>query len=166
MSNSGSCAVLFSVLLSAAAQHPLIEAWVSGSTLTRGVEWSNAALKLKGTIEAEPGRRLYLVEIRVGASDVAADIDTFRLTADGVEHVAIAAGGGAKLLFPIDVLVTGHEMMQILPVDGIIALTRKSDTSVIVETTPRATLALLYEIPVNATVSAVKFPDGTSRAVK
>jgi hypothetical protein len=153
-------------LLVTAAQHPTIEARVSGRTLSRGVEWSNAALKLKGTLEAEQGHRLYLVEIMIGATDVAAELDTFRLTADGVEHVAIAAGGAANLLFPIDILVTGHEMMQILPVDGIIAVTRKSETSVIVETTPRATLALLYEIPINATVSALKFPDGTSRAVK
>jgi hypothetical protein len=166
VSDTFRAAVLLSLLSLAPAQHPLIEAWVSGRTLTRVVEWSNAALKLTGTIEAEQGRRLYLVEIRVGASDVAAELDTFRLTADGVEHVAIAAGGAVNLLFPIDILVTGHEMMQILPVDGIIAVTRKSETSVIVETTPRATLALLYEIPVNATVTALKFPDGTARPVK
>jgi hypothetical protein len=57
-------------------------------------------------------------------------------------------------------------MMQILPVDGIIAVTRHSATSVIVETTPKATLALIYEIPENASVTALKLPDGTSRAIK
>src|SRR5262249_35654113 len=84
-----SFAVLLSVFSIAAAQHPTIEAWVSGRTLTRGVEWSNPALKLNGTIEAEQGHRLYLVEVRIGATDVAAELDTFRLAADGVEHVAI-----------------------------------------------------------------------------
>jgi hypothetical protein len=164
---SASFAVLVSVVLSAAAQHPTIEAWVSGRTLTRGVEWSNPALKLSGTIEAEQGQRLYLVEIRVGATDVAAELAAFRLAVGGgAEYVAVAAGGAANLLVPIDILVVGHEMMQILPVDGIIAVTRKSDTSVVVETTPRATLALLYDIPLNATVSALKLPDGTSRAIK
>jgi hypothetical protein len=158
--------VLLSALSIAAAQHPPIDARVTGKTLTRGVEWSNPSLKLTGTIEASPGHRLYLVEIAVGTSDVAAELNAFRLAVSGAEYEAVAAGGGANLLFPVDILVVGHEMMQILPVDGIIAVTRKSATSVIVETTPRATLALLYDIPENASISALKLPDGTSRAIK
>jgi len=161
------CAAVFlSALSIAAAQHPPIDATVTGRTVTGSIAWSNPSLKLSGTLEAEPGQRLYLVEIAVGTSDVAAELAAFRLTVDAAEYVAMAAGGAANLLFPIDVLVPGHEMMQILPVDGIISVTRNSETSVTVETTPRATLALLFEIPENASVRALKLPDGTTRPLK
>jgi hypothetical protein len=80
--------------------------------------------------------------------------------------VAIAAGGGPNLLFPIDKLPMGREMTQILRVEGIIAVTRNSATSVIVETTPKATLALLYEIPAGATSTGSKLPDGTSHPLR
>jgi len=167
MSAVSACsAVIFCAVSIAAGQHPPIDATVTGKTVTGSIAWSDPSLKLSGALEAEPGHRLYLVEIAVGTSDVAAELAAFRLTVDGAEYVAMAAGGGANLLVPIDILVPGHEMMQVLPVDGIIAVTRNSATSVTVETTPRATLALLYEIPENGSVGALKLPDGTTRAIK
>src|SRR5262245_23342048 len=118
-------------------------------------------------MEPASGRRFYIVELAVGESDVEAELETFRLVAGGgVEFVAMAAGGGANLLFPIERLPMGREMTQILPVDGIIAVTRNSATSVLVETTPKATLALLYEIPADASIVAVKLPDGSTRSLR
>jgi len=148
-------------------QHPPIDTTVTGKAIAGAVAYSNPALPLSGRMEPSQGSRFYVVELAVGESDVAAELDTFRLVvAGGAEYVAVAAGGGANLLFPIDKLPMGREMTQILPIDGIIAVTRNSITSVIVETTPKATLALLYEIPEAASVSALKLPDGTSRAIK
>ena len=156
------------VSIAATGQHPRIDAKVTLSkTMTGAVAYSNPALRLSGTIEASAGNRLYIVELAVGESDVAAEIAAFRLAVDGgAEYVAIAAGGGANLLFPIEKLPMGHEMTQILPTDGVVAITRHSDTSVIVETTPKATLALLYEIPETASVNALTLPDGTVRAIR
>jgi hypothetical protein len=160
-------AVAFAVLMIAAAQHPRIDATVTGKALGTSVAYSNPALRVSGTIEAMPGRRLYVVELAVGTSDVAAELAAFRLAVDGgAEYVAIAAGGGANLLFPVDKLAIGIETTQILPTDGIVAFTRYSATSLIIETTPRATLALLYDIPETASVTALKLPDGTSRSIK
>lgn len=152
----------------AIGQHPRIDAKVTVSkTMTGAVAYSNPALRISGTIEAAPGHRLYIVELAVGESDVAAELAAFRLAVDGgTEYVAFAAGGGGNLLFPIDKIPMGQEMTQILPTDGIIAVTRNSPTSVIVETTPHATLALLYEIPETASVNALKLPDGTARSLR
>jgi hypothetical protein len=153
--------------IAAAQQHPPIDATVTGKTIASPVGYSNPALRMSGRMDLSPGNRFYVVELTVGESDVAAELDSFRLVvSDGADYVAVAAGGGANLLFPIDKLPMGHEMTQILPIDGIIAVTRNSTTSVIVETTPKATLALLYEIPAGATVTGVRLPDGTSHPLK
>jgi len=166
--SSAFCAVALLVASTAATQqHPPIDATVTGKTIAGPLGYSNPALRLGGRMESSPGNRFYIVELAVGESDVAAELDTFRLVVSGgAEYVAVAAGGGANLLFPIDKLPMGREMTQILPNDGIIAVTRNSPTSVIVETTPKATLALLYDIPVAATVTVIKLPDGTSRAIR
>jgi hypothetical protein len=160
-------AAVFVAYVAMAQQHPLIDVTVTGKAIDGAVEYSNPALRIKGTLAPSHGSRFYVVELAVGGSDVAGELDTFRLIADsGAEYVAVAAGGGANLLFPIDKLPMGREMTQILPVDGIIAVTRNSLTSVIVETTPKATLALLYEIPAGATGAGIKLPDGTSHSLK
>jgi len=154
--------------IGAIAQHPRIDAKVTvNRTMTGAVSYSNPAMRLSGTIEAGQGNRLYIVEIAVGESDVAAELAAFPLVLEsGAEFVAIAAGGGSDLLFPIDKIPFGREMTQILKVEGIIAVTRYSPTNVIVETTPKATLALLYEIPEAASVTALKLPDGSARSLR
>ena len=160
------------VMLAAAslsvAQQPAIDAKVTVNTGISGpIAFSNPAIQMRGTIEAAAGHWLYVVEIAVGASDVAGELSAFPLVIDGGrELVAIAAGGGSDLLFPIDRLALGNEMTQILKVEGIIAVTRHSATSVVVETTPKATLALLYEIPDTATPIAIKLPDGSVRSLR
>jgi hypothetical protein len=161
-------ALVFAALsVAAVQQHPRMDVTVTGKTIDGEVGYSNPALRIGGTMQPSPGARFYVVELAVGESDVEAELDTFRLVVDGgVEFVAVAAGGGANLLFPIDKLPMGREMTQILPTDGMIAVTRNSTTSVIVETTPKATLTLLYEIPAAASVTAVKLPDGTSHSLR
>jgi len=150
------------------AQHPPIDAKVTVSkTMPAPLAYSDPAMRKSGTIEPAPGYRLYVIELAVGVSDIAAELETFRLVAEaGREYVATAAGGASNTLFPIARMELGQEMMQILPVEGVIAVTRHSPTNITVETTPRATLALLYEIPETATVIALKLPDGSVRSLR
>ncbi|PYR02894.1 MAG: hypothetical protein DMF97_03335 [Acidobacteria bacterium] len=121
---------------------------------------------MSGTIEPRAGSLLQLIEIALGDTDVEAEAATFQLvTADDIRYAPIAVGGGAQLLFPLDRLPIGHEMTQILPVDGIIAVTRNSATTVTVEATSMATLAFLYEVPRDATVKTLTLPDGSALAL-
>jgi hypothetical protein len=163
----GSMAMVTATSLSL-AQHPPIDATVTVSkTISGAISYSNPAIQVKGTIEAKAGQRLFIVEIAVGASDVAGELAAFPLVIDGGrEFIAIAAGGGTDLLFPMDKLAVGSEMTQILKVEGVMSVARHSTTNVIVETTPKATLALLYEIPEDATAIALKLPDGSQRALR
>jgi hypothetical protein len=147
--------------------HPPIAAKVSHVDSVRGpVEFSNPALRIKGTIEPRAGNLLQMIEIVLGDTDVEAEASTFELvTADDNRYAPIAVGGGAKLLFPLDRLPIGDEMTQILPIDGMIAVTKNSATSVTVEATSMATLAFLYEVPRDATVKTLKLPDGSALAL-
>jgi hypothetical protein len=148
-------------------QHPPIAAKVMRVESMRGpVEFSNPALRMKGAIEPRAGNLLLMIEIVLGDADVEAEASTFELvTADDNRYAPIAVGGGARLLFPLDRLPIGDEMTQILPIDGIIAVTKNSATSVTVEATSMATLAFLYEVPRDATVKTLKLPDGSALAL-
>ena len=97
------------------AQHPPIDAKVTvNKTIAGAVAYSNPALQVSGTIEATAGHRLYIVEIAVGASDVAGELAAFPLVIEGGrEVVAIAAGGGGDLLFPIEKIAIGASARKI-----------------------------------------------------
>jgi hypothetical protein len=148
-------------------QHPPIAARVTRVDSVRGpVEFSNPALSIKGTIEPRAGNLLQMIEIALGDTDVSAEASAFELvTADDRRYAPIAVGGGARLLFPLARLPIGDEMTQILPIEGIIAVTKNSATSVTVEATSMATLAFLYEVPRDATVKTLKLPDGGALAL-
>ena len=148
-------------------QHPPIAARVTRVDRIRGpVEFSNPALRMSGTIEPRAGNLLQLIEMALGDTDVEAEAAAFQLvTADDIRYDPIAVGGGARLLFPLDRLPIGREMTQILPVQGIIAVTKNSASSVTVEATSMATLAFLYEVPHGATVKTLQLPDGSALAL-
>jgi hypothetical protein len=130
------------------------------------VEFSNPVLRMKGTIEPRAGNLLHLIEFVLGDTDVSAEAGTFELvTADDTRYTPIAVGGGARLLFPLDRLPIGREMTQILPIDGIIAVTKNSVASVTVEATSMATLAFLYEVPQGVAAKTLKLPDGSTLAL-
>ena len=163
----GSIVLVTAAWPSIAQIRPIDAKVMINKTIAGSIAYSNPAIQMRGTIEAAAGNRLYIVEIAVGASDVAGELAAFPLVIEGGrEFVAIAAGGGTDLLFPIDRIAFGSEMTQFLKVEGIIAVARHSATNIIVETTPKATLALLYEIPEEATAVALKLPDGTERSLR
>ena len=158
---------LSAITASQAPQHPPIAASVTHADSVRGpIEFSNPVLRMKGTIEPRAGNVLQMIEIAIGDTDIEAELGTFELvTGDGVGHAAIAVGGGAQLLFPIDRLPIGREMTQILPTDAAIAVTKNSADSVTLEATSKATLAFLYEVPQGAVVKTLKLPDGSALAL-
>lgn len=129
---------------------------------TEPVYFSNPALGVKGTMRPIPGSRLEIVAIALKDTAIEADLRQFTLiAADGVLYEPIAAGGGPDLVFPIDSLPVGREMGQILPSDALVSLKRLSSTTVMLEADPGATLAFVFQVPVEATLRALRLPDGS-----
>jgi hypothetical protein len=136
---------------------------VSLTTVTHLAEplaYANPSLNLKGTINPSPGHRLEVVVLAVGASGVFSEVAGFALLdASGAAYAPIGVGGGAHLIFPIARLPIGQEVGQILPTDAIIAVMRNSETSVTLEAGPKATVALLFELPTSAVLKSLRLPD-------
>ena len=107
-----------------------------------------------------------MVVITVGEEPIAAEVRRFRLiSAGGATYEPIAVGGGADLVFPLDILPAGREVGQILPSDAIVSLTRTSSSSVMLEADARATLAFVFELPEGALLRCLRLPDGRELAV-
>jgi len=150
-----------------ALQTPVAAAtMMSSRSVTEPLPFSNPALNLKGTIRPLPGDRLQMVIITVGEEPMLAEVRRFRLvSAGGAHYEPIAVGGGDDLILPLDVLPAGREVGQILPSEAIIALTRTSSSSVMLEAGARATLAFVFELPEGAVLRCLRLPDGNELAV-
>ena len=134
--------------------------------LTEPLAYANPSLNLKGTVSPAPGRRLDIVVLALGATPVEAEVGAFALlAAGGLAYAPIGVGGGADLMFPLDRLPIGREVGQILPTDAIVAVMRNSSSSVTLEAGPKATIALLFEVPANAVVTSLRLPGGSLLAV-
>src|SRR5712691_990416 len=135
-----------------ALQTPVAAAtMMSSRSVTEPLPFSNPALNLKGTIRPLPGDRLQMVIITVGEEPMLAEVRRFRLvSAGGAHYEPIAVGGGGDL---------------ILPSEAIIALTRTSSSSVMLEAGARATLAFVFELPEGAVLRCLRLPDGSELAV-
>jgi hypothetical protein len=156
-------AIAAALHLSSPGQHEPIGAAVTVVTRVAGsFTFSNPALGLNGTVDPAPGDRLHIVEIALAATPVYAELETFRLvTTDDREYPPIGVGGAAYSMFPVDRLPIGREVGQVLPTDAVLAVTKNSATSVLLDAGPQATLAFLYELPQNATIKMRKLPDGS-----
>jgi hypothetical protein len=117
-------------------------------------------------VSPQPGHRLDLVVLSVGATPVDAEVGAFALlAASGTAYAPIGVGGGAQLIVPLDRLPIGQEVGQILPTDAIVAVMRNSASSVTLEAGSNGTIALLFEVPANAIVTSLRLPDGRVLAV-
>ena len=156
--------VLFSAALAIAQA---IDVSVTKVThLAEPLAWANPSLNMKGAISPAPGRRLEVVVLAIGASGVYSEVTEFALIdASGAAHTPIGVGGGADLIVPISRLPTGQEVGQILPSDAIVAVMRNSETSVTLEAGPKATVALLFEVPTSAQLKSLRLPDGSLRTL-
>ena len=102
--------------------------------------FANPVLGLKGNVDPAPGFRLQTIEIALADTPVYAELGTFKLvTADDREYAPIAVGGAGYSMFPVDKLPFGREVGQVLPTDAILAMTRNSATSVLLDAGPKAT---------------------------
>jgi hypothetical protein len=116
--------------------------------------------RLKGTIAPSAGHRLYAMTIAVGDEALIADVGGFTLVTSSGGRKAIGAGWNGVSIIPFDRIPIGQEIGQVLPSDALLALTRVSATQITVELGPRGTIALLFDVPVDARVRALRLPDG------
>ena len=155
---------LLAALLTAAP--PLGAALTSVRGTVEPLSFSNPSLGLKGTITPVAGARFEVVVITLGDEPVEGDLRQFTLTsAAGSSYEPVAAGGGPDLIVPIDSMPLGRELGQILPTDALVTLTRTSPATVLLEADPRATLAFVFQVPLDATMRTLTLPGGTELAL-
>ena len=118
------------------------------------------SLHVKGTVRPVSGNRLYIVTITLGEEPIETEVRRFVLVTSSGIYEPIGAGASAELIIPFDRIPVDREIGEILPSDAIVALTRRSATSVILEVGPRGTAAFLYELPVGGSVRSLRLPDG------
>ena len=149
------------------APHEPIGATVTLITRVAGsFPFANPVLGLKGNVDPAPGFRLQIIEIVLADAPVYAELETFKLvTTDDREYAPIAVGGEGYSMFPVDKLPLGREVGQVLRTDAILAVTKNSATSVLLDASPKATLAFLYEVPQDATPKTLKLPDGSRLSI-
>ena len=123
------------------------------------------SLHVKGTVRPAPGCRLHIVSITLGEEPIETEARRFVLVTTTGTYEPIGAGGSAVLIIPFERVPLDKEVGEILPSDAIVALTRRSATSVVLEAGPRATLAFLYELPLAASVRSLRLPDGRELTV-
>jgi hypothetical protein len=128
---------------------------------TGSLPFSSPALGVKGTIRPMPGDRFELVVIALGDRTIVAEVRQFVLvSAGGVSYAPVAIGGGPDLIVPLDCVPLGLEVGQILPSDAILSVKRVSTTRVTIDAKAGVTIALVYQLPEEATVRSFKLPDG------
>jgi len=160
-----SLAVILALGLPLSSQSFAAQVTASADVAGNGLAFEIPTQRLKGTVRPAAGHRLHIVSIVVGDEGLEAEVRTLLAITTAGDYEPIGAGGGALMIIPLDRLPLDQEIGQILPSDAIVALTRRSAASVILEAGPHATLAFLYELPAAATVRALRMPDGRELSV-
>jgi len=124
------------------------------------LEFRVPSLHLSGAVMAAAAHRLLAVTVTLGEEPIEDDVRRFLLVTSDGRHEPIAAGGSADSLIPFDRIPLNQEVGVILPSDAIVALTRQSAATVILEVGPRGTVAFLYELPQGARIRSLRMPDG------
>jgi hypothetical protein len=149
--------VAFAVLLTLTSSHALAGA----------LPFAVPLLRVSGLLQPSPGHRLFIVSLRVAAEPIDdGDISRFTLITSSGRRTPIGAGATEVSIVPLDRIPVGGEVGEILRSDAMLVLTRGSSTRVAVEVGPQGTIALLFEVPVTATISALRLPDGSELATK
>lgn len=138
---------------------------VASQDVAGALPFAIPSLGMKGEVRPVFGSRLHIVTIALGEEPIEMEVSRFVLVAGDGTYAPIGAGGGADLIIPLDRLPIEREVGEILPSDAIVALTRRSSTSVTLEAGPRATVAFLYELPLASSVRALRLPDGRDLTV-
>jgi len=150
-----------SVSLALAAASQTFAAQVIASTsITGELPFTVPSLKVKGTVRPVFGNRLQVVTIELVDAPNDVEVGRFLLVTAAGTFEPIGAGGGADLIIPLEYLPIGMEVGEILASNAIVALTRRSGTSITIDAGPRARLSFLYELPLDSSVRAIRLPDG------
>jgi hypothetical protein len=140
---------------------------VSSHDVSGGLPFAVPLLRVSGLLQPAPGHRLFVVTLRVGDEPIDADdIARFTLITSGGRRTPVGAGANELAIVPLDRIPAGGEVGEILPSDAMLMLTRGSATRVAVEVGPQGTIALLFEVPLASTVSALRLPDGRQLATQ
>ncbi len=139
---------------------------VSGHDVTGEMPFAIPALRVSGMLRPPPGQRLYVVTVRIGEEPLdAEDVRRFVLITSAGRREPIGAGGSEASITPFDRLAVGREVGEILPSDAMVVLTRRSAARVALEAGPQSTVVFLYEVPLAASVRALRLPDGRELTV-
>ena len=122
------------------------------------------SLHVSGTLIAAAGNRLIALTLTLGDEPIETEVRRFVLVTSSGRYEPIGAGASAESLIPLDRIPLNKEVGVILPTDAIVALTRESAASVILEVGPRGTVTFLYEVPQGATIRSLRLPDGRELA--
>ena len=134
---------------------------VSGHGVTGALPFAVPLLRVSGLLQPGPGSRLFVVALKVGGEAIdAEDISRFALLTSGGSREPIGAGASERSIVPLDRIPVGGEVGEILPSDAMMVLTRITAARVALEVGPRGTIALLFEVPLAASVRALRLPDG------
>jgi hypothetical protein len=138
---------------------------VSSHDVAGALPFTVPLLRVSGLLQPAPGHRLFVVALSVGEEPIDADdISRFTLITSGGRRAPIGAGATEVSIVPLDRIPVGREVGEILPSDAMLVLTRGSSTRVAVEVGPQGTIALLFEVPLTARISALRLPDGRELA--
>ena len=163
---SGALAVLLAVAVAVSAQP--VAAHVTGNRdVLDALPFELPTQQhLKGKIRSSPGHRLHVVSLVLGDEPVFADVRKFTLITSRGVAAAVGAGGTGDSMIPFESIPVGQEIGQVLPTDAMLALTRTSPTTVMLELGPHGTIAFLFEVLVDAEVRALRLPDGRELPLK
>ena len=144
----------------------LILTLVSGHDVVGALPFAVPLLRVSGLLQPASGHRLYLVALRLGEEPIDADdISRFVLVTTRGPREPIGAGASEASIVPLDRIRVGGEVGEILPSDAMMVLTRTSSTRVALEVGSQGSIALLYDVPLAASVRALRLPDGRELAI-
>jgi hypothetical protein len=143
----------------------LILTLVSSHDVVGPLPFAVPLLRLSGLLRPAAGDRMFMLALKVGEEPIdAEDISRFALVTTGGLREPIGAGASEVSIVPLDRIPVGGAVGEILPSDAMLVLTRTSSTRVALEVGPQGTLALLYDVPLAASVRALRLPDGRELA--
>jgi hypothetical protein len=123
------------------------------------------SLHVSGTVIAAAGSHLVALTLTLGDEPIETDVRRFTAVTSKGRYEPIAAGASTDALIPLDRIPLNKEVGVILPTDAIVALTRETTTSVILEVGPKGSAAFLYEVPQDAVIRSLRLPDGRELSV-
>jgi hypothetical protein len=128
----------------------------------------NEQMNLKGEVSPAAGRRLYFVEMTVGATEMKGDVAAVKLvTTSGAEYSPLGVGVNAiDRVVPVDQIRLKQFWITGLPTGGTVVIAKITEAGVTISAAPQAVIAFLYELPFDAAPTGVRLPGADVIAVQ